>query len=139
VSRYSSLFAALAASSLTFLAPTTTEAAAPRLQPLARTQRAQYDAQGREVLSPEGEQFLLDDGQTAPFVPLTQPSPVSQAAAPSQAELAREPLDASSSGEFRASREWYRAIFGVGIGATGLTVADIDADGTPEVVAAAAP
>ncbi len=41
------------------------------------------------------------------------------------------------SGDLSVSREWQRAIFGVGIGATGLSVADIDADGDQEVVAAA--
>ncbi|WNG56934.1 hypothetical protein F0U59_20840 [Archangium gephyra] len=36
-------------------------------------------------------------------------------------------------------REWYRAIMGVGIGATGLHTVDLDGDGTLEVVAAAGP
>jgi hypothetical protein len=36
-------------------------------------------------------------------------------------------------------REWYRAIMGVGIGATGLHTVDLDGDGKLEVVAAAGP
>ena len=40
--------------------------------------------------------------------------------------------------DITANLRWYRAIFGTGIGATGLYVGDLDGDGQCEIVAAAA-
>jgi hypothetical protein len=132
--RRSFLSSLAAASSLTLSVLGPAALAAP---PSARDARqAQYDSMGREVLGADGSRRFIDRQELPPQRQPTADVAVS-ASAPAQDVSPESYGPAVLSGGLSVSREWYRATFGVGIGATGLTVADLDANGTQEVIAAA--
>ncbi|WP_224372617.1 FG-GAP-like repeat-containing protein [Hyalangium versicolor] len=99
---------------------------------------AQYDLQGREILSATGEQYLMDDS-AHPALPLPEPTRGSTPEMFSRrAGLSAESIaPAAASGELQVTREWFRSIFGYNIGSKGLYVVDVDADGHSEAVISA--
>src|SRR5262245_39623434 len=99
--------------------------AAPRMTPVPVRDSTQRDAWGREIFSPERGRQRFDDGQT----PRTPEATREPARAVSPFAGLVSPAGLTPSG-LDVTQEWYRAILGVGIGATGLNVADINADGT---------
>ena len=94
-----------------------------------RGQAEQRDADGRVVRSPTGKRFTY---QTSPKVPRSRLSRAraARAAVATGARYVSTEPDAPS-----LTLEWNRAALGVGIGLTGLFAADVDADGTVEIVA----
>lgn len=131
-----------AASSLTLCVLGPVALAAPRAQPSTPVsasggRQAQYDSLGREVLGADGTRRFFTERQLAS----ARPQPTADMSASTSAPAKDMSLEsfgpAAISGDLRVTQEWYRATFGVGIGATGLTVADLDANGTQEVIAAA--
>jgi uncharacterized repeat protein (TIGR01451 family) len=87
-------------------------------------------------LTSSGKKRLYGRDQTL------EESPRGAAQRPASDRGRARPLSAASpdpSAALPVALEWHRTIFGVGIGATGLVVEDLDGDGRPEIVAAAGP
>jgi len=108
----------------------------------ARARREQYDAEGRLVFAPGAGRRVFDD-RARGLLRARGRAATRAVAHPSGTEtrlLAGESSAATTSlagGSLRLERTWYNVVFGVGIGAAGLHIADLDGDGQPEIVAAA--
>ena len=94
-----------------------------------RGQAEQRDADGRVVRSPTGKRFTYPTSPKVPRSRLSRARAARAAVATGARYVSTEP-DAPS-----LTLEWNRAALGVGIGLTGLFAADVDADGTVEIVA----
>src|SRR5262249_1027174 len=84
----------------------------------------QYDASGRLIFSGRAGRVAYDDGAApAPREPGLAASTQGTAAAVDES-MTSLPFSALGPGAPGLQREWYRAFYGVGIGATGLVAAD---------------
>jgi len=94
---------------------------------ITSTVHAQMDRIGRPVLDEDGTRREYTEAQSQGLPLRSSPSQMGS------------PGDISSAVNLLNVRlAWYRAIFGAGIGASGLRATDLDGDGTAEIVAAAA-
>jgi hypothetical protein len=89
----------------------------------------QLDAAGRVVYHPDGGRRLYTSD---PALPAPAPPPP-------ELRAPRLPGRTVTAGGLEISLEWYRAVFGTGIGYAGLVVADLDDDGAAEITAGASP
>ncbi|MEM9596180.1 MAG: LamG-like jellyroll fold domain-containing protein [Acidobacteriota bacterium] len=88
------------------------------------------DRWGREVVESDGQRLNHGPADAPDFE--VADVDLFQGAAP------RGPLPPRSvAGDLDVSLEWYRAIYGTGIGDRGLHIADLDGDGQTEIIAAA--
>jgi hypothetical protein len=144
MSRYRTLIATLASSSLALsvLSPFTA-VAAPRSAPgsaVRAERRVPLDAQGRELIGPTGSRLHYDDSQRPPPPRAAELKGPDAARGVDPADPAMEGFASTlAAGDLQVRQEWFRATFGTGIGATGLSVVDLDADGDTEIVASASP
>lgn len=102
------------------------------------TNADRYDSFGRPVYGASGRQ-VYDDRNGAPASTPAAAGPVASVLAPALPLAATlDAAVASATGSSLALvQDWQRASFGTGIGATGLRIADVDADGELEIVAGA--
>jgi hypothetical protein len=103
---------------------------------------ARFDAQGRLVYSPSVGRVLYDDEDEAPAAAPAVASGAEVQGVPAAAPTAAAPLAlgaAATGSSLVVKREWHRVAFGQSIGSAGLRIADVDADGQPEIVSGAWP
>jgi hypothetical protein len=103
----------------------------PRAPDLAEAIRSgvQLDAEGRVVYDPGiGRRAYTSEPDSAPPAP-----PLAGFSAPRWSPVTTTP------GGLEIALEWHRAVFGTGIGSAGMAIADVDGDGSLEIVAGASP
>ncbi|MEM7351890.1 MAG: FG-GAP-like repeat-containing protein [Acidobacteriota bacterium] len=100
-------------------------------RPVDRIETIPRDQYGRPIYDSRGERTSYDYLETAHLTPL------------SEGRAARSSASGASTLPFKNTMtialEWHRSIYGVGIGDTGLNAADLDGDGSLEVVAGGGP
>jgi hypothetical protein len=100
----------------------------------------QYDRFGRLVYGASSGRQLHDDlSPQASAAAAAAPAAAASTLAllPSAPEAASSAAASATGSSLLLEQDWQKASFGTGIGATGLQVADVDADGELEIVAGA--
>ncbi|MCP4202334.1 MAG: hypothetical protein GY769_10410, partial [bacterium] len=90
-----------------------------------------HDQYGRPIHDARGERLSYSQAETEDLAPLA----IEKSARTSSAQSPAVPFKNTMT----IGLEWHRSIYGVGIGDTGLTAADLDGDGNLEIVAGAGP